>query len=43
MLAAGGQPVNTSISHWMVLVRGTFWTVQMLMLIYWVLALAHLV
>jgi uncharacterized MAPEG superfamily protein len=31
------------VSHWMVLVRGTFWTVQMLMLIYWVLALAHLV
>src|SRR6185503_8740547 len=31
------------VSHWMVLVRGTLWTVQMLLLIYWMLALAHVV
>lgn len=31
------------VSHWFVLIRGTFWTIQMLLLIYWVLALAHCV
>ena len=29
------------VSHWMVLLRGTFWSVQIVLLIYWCLALAH--
>jgi uncharacterized MAPEG superfamily protein len=29
------------VSHWMVLVRGTFWTVQMLLLIYWIVVLVR--
>jgi len=27
------------VSHWMVLIRGTFWTIQMVLLIYWAVAL----
>ena len=31
------------VSHWAVMIRGTLWTVQMLLLLYWVLALAHVI